>query len=96
MVDPTSEINKDLDVLFPKCDIELVLLDIWSFGEVHKIRKPVITATATTTTAIIPKNVVTALNVPVITENVLKTVPCSVPVKRITNTLLHYGSTNPT
>ena len=80
------KINKDLDVLLPKCDMELVLLDIWSFGEVHKIRKPEITTVATTTTVVIPKNVVTASNVPVITGNVLKTVPCSVSVKRIRNT----------
>ena len=77
------KINEDLDALLPKCDIELVLLDIWSFGEVHKIRKPTITATASTTTVVIPKNVVTPLNLPVITENALKTVPCSVSVKRI-------------
>ena len=77
------KINEDLDILLPKCDIELVLLDIWSFGEVHKIRKPTITATASTTTVVILKNVVTPLNVPVITENALKTVPCSVSVKRI-------------
>ena len=77
------KINEDLDALLPKCDIELVLLDIWSFGKVHKIRKPTITATASTTMVVIPKNVVTPLNVPVITENALKTVPCSVSVKRI-------------
>ena len=79
------KVNKDLDTLLPKCDIALVLLDIWSFGEVHKIRKPTITMTATTTTAVIPKNVATVSNVSVITGNVLKTVPCSVPVMRITN-----------
>ena len=77
------KINEDLDALLPKCDMELVLLDIWSFGEVRKIRKPMITATATTTMVVIPKNVVTPSNVSVITENALKTVPCSVSVKRI-------------
>ena len=75
--------NKDLDALLTKCDMELVLLDIWSFGEVHKIRKPTITATATTKTVVIPKNVATPLNMSVITGNALKTVPCRVPVKRI-------------
>ena len=34
------KVNEDLDKLLPKCDLELVLLDIWSFGEVRKIRKP--------------------------------------------------------
>ena len=63
--------------------MDLVLLDIWSFGEVHKIRKPIITTTTTTTMVVIPKNAVTASDVSVITGNVLKTVPCSVPVKRI-------------
>ena len=77
------KINEDLDALLPKCDMEFVLLDIWSFGEVHKIRKLMITATVTTTTVVIPKNVVTPSNVSVITGNALKTVPCSVPVKRI-------------
>ena len=77
------KINEDLDALLPKCDIELVLLDIWLFGEVHKIRKPTITATASTTTVVIPKNVVIPLNIPVITGNALKTLPCSVSVKRI-------------
>ena len=77
------KINKDLDALLPKCDMELVLLDIWSFGEVHKIRKPMITASASTMTVVIPKNVVTPSKVSVITGNALKTVPCSVSVKKI-------------
>ena len=77
------KINKDLDALLPKCDMELVLLDIWLFGEVHKIRKPTITATMSTTTVVIPKNAVTPSNISVITGNALKTVPCSVSVKRI-------------
>ena len=34
------KVNEDLTALLPKCDMELVLLDQWSFGEVHKIRKP--------------------------------------------------------
>ena len=38
------KINEDLDALLPRCDMELVLLDIWLFGKVHKIRKPTITA----------------------------------------------------
>ena len=29
-----------LDAVLPKCDLELVLLDCWTFGEVVKIRKP--------------------------------------------------------
>ena len=85
------KINEDLDALLPKCDMELVLLDFWSFGEVHKIRKPTITATASTTAVVIPKNVVAPSNVSVITGNTLKTVPCSVSVKRITS-----GASKPT
>ena len=77
------KINEDLDALLPKCDMELVLLDIWLFGEVQKIRKPTITATASTTTVVIPKNAITPLNISVITGNALKTTPCSVSVKRI-------------
>ena len=65
--------------------MELVLLDIWSFGEVHKIRKPTITASTSTTTVVIPKNVVTPSNVSVITGNALKTMPCSVSVKKISS-----------
>ena len=79
------KINKDLDALLSKCDMELVLLDIWLFGEVHKIRKPMITATASTTMVVIPKNVVTPSNETVITGNALKTLPCSVSVKRISS-----------
>ena len=79
------KVDKDLDILLPKCDIELVLLNIWSFGEVHKIRKPTITMPATTTTAVIPKNIATASTSSVITGNVPKTVPCIVPVKRVTD-----------
>ena len=66
--------------------MELALLDIWSFGKVHKIRKPALSVAASTSMAVIPKNVVTPSNVPVITGNVPKTVPCSIPVKRIRNT----------
>ena len=77
------KINENLDALLPKCDMELVLLDIWSFGKVQKIRKPAITATASTTMVVIPKNVVTPSNASVITGNALKTTPCSVSVKRI-------------
>ena len=79
------KINEDLDAMLPKCDMELVLLDIWSFGKVHKIRKPTITASASTTTVVIPKNVVTPSNVSVITGNALKTVPCSVSVKKMSS-----------
>ena len=80
------KINEDLDALLPKCDMELVLLDIWSFGEIHKIRKPELTSVASTGTVVIPKNVATTSNVPVTTGNVPKTIPCSVPVKRIRKT----------
>ena len=55
------------------------------FGEVNKIRKPTITASASTTTVVIPKNVVSPSNVSVITGNALKTVPCIVSVKKISS-----------
>ena len=79
------KVNEDLDKLLPKCDLELVLLDIWSFGEVRKIRKPKIVVTSTVTTPVIPKNVAPASDGTVITGNVPKTVPCSIAVKRISN-----------
>ena len=80
------KVNEDLDTLLPKCDMELILLDRWSFGEVHKIRKPHLTTTTTTMTDVITENVVaTGTMKPVITGNVQHTVPCSVTVKRITS-----------
>ena len=83
------KVNEDLDTLLLKCDMELVLLDRWSFGEVHKIRKPQLPATTTTTTDVITENVAGTMN-PVVTGNVKHTVPCSVTVKRVTS-----GTTNP-
>ena len=77
------KVNKDLDTVLPKCDMELVLLDRWSFGEVHKIRKPNLTTTTTTTTDVITKNVATGTMEPVITGNVKQTLPCSVSIKWI-------------
>ena len=80
------KVNEDLDMLLPKCDIELVLLDRWSFGEVHKIRKPQLTTTTTMSMDVITKNIVAAGTMkPVIIGNVQHTVPCSVTVKRITS-----------
>ena len=80
------KVNEDLDTLLPKCDMELVLLDRWSFGEVHKIRKPHLTTTTTMTMDVITENVVASgTKMPVITGNVQHTVPCSVSVKRITS-----------
>ena len=76
------KVNKDLDTLLPKCDMELVLLERWSFGEVHKIRKPQLPTTTTMSTDVITENAAGTME-PVITRNVQHTVPCSVTVKRI-------------
>ena len=78
------KVNKDLDMLLPKCDMGLVLLDRWSFGEVHKIRKPQLPATTTMTTDVITENVTGTMN-PVITRNVKHTVPGRVKVNPITS-----------
>ena len=83
------KVNDDLDTLLSKCDMELVLLDRWSFGEVHKIRKPQLPATTTTTTDVITEKVAGTMN-PVVTGNVKHTVPCSVTVKQIMS-----GTINP-
>ena len=48
-----------LDAVLPKCDLELVLPECWTFGEVVKIRRPDI-----------PKPVSTPVTTPVITTNV--------------------------
>ena len=79
------KVNEDLDALLPKCDMELVLLDRWSFGEVRKIRKPQLPDTTTTTTDVITENVTGTMN-PVITGNVKQSVPCKVKLTRITST----------
>ena len=79
------KVNKNLDTVLPKCDLELVLLDIWSFGEVHKIRKPKIPCVNHCHYYGYTKNVASVLGGSVITGNVPKTLPCSIPVKRISN-----------
>ena len=71
------KVNEDLNVLLPKCDMELVLLDQWSFGEVHKIRKPQLPAITSTKTDVITENVSGTMD-PVITRNVKPTAPCKV------------------
>ena len=68
------KVNEDLDTLLPKCDMELILLDRWSFGEVHKIRKPQLPAATTMMTDVTTKNVMGMMN-PVITGNVKHAVP---------------------
>ena len=74
-----------LDAVLPKCDLELVLLDCWSFGEVLKIRRPSI-----------PKPVSTPVSTPVMTtnvhrdnapfvipQNVVLTNPCEVSIEKL-------------
>ena len=58
-----------LEAVLPKCDLELVLLNCWTFGEVVKIRRPSI-----------PKPVSTPVSTPVITTNVCRdNVPVVIP-----------------
>ena len=78
------KVNEDLNALLPKCDMELVLLDQWSFGEVHKIRKPQLPAITSTKMDVITKNASGMMD-PVITGNVKPTAPCKVRVTRITS-----------
>ena len=78
------KVNEDLTALLPKCDMELVLLDQWSFGEVHKIRKPQLPAITSKKTDVITENVSGTMD-PVITGNVTPTAPCKVRVTRITS-----------
>ena len=77
------KVNKDLNVVLLKCDLELALLDMWSFGEVIKIRKLTVPAIMTTA-GVIPGNAGTRRPDPVVTENVTQAVPCEVPAYNIT------------
>ena len=70
-----------LDVILPKCDLELVLLDCWSFGEVLKIRRPSIQKTVST--PVIPTNV-NKDNAPlVIPQNVVLDNTCEVSIEKL-------------
>ena len=76
-----TKFNTKLGVILPKCDLELVLLDCWSFGEVVKIRRPNIPVTPSS--AIIPKNVMQDKTPAVIPQNVPVINPCKVSIERL-------------
>ena len=74
-----------LDAVLPKCDLELVLLDCWTFGEVLKIRRPSIPKPVSTpvSTPVITTNVHRD-NVPVvIPQNVALATPCEVSIEKL-------------
>ena len=75
-----TKFETKLGVILPKCDLELVLLDCWSFGEVLKISRPNIPATPSST--IIPKNVPQDKAPAVIPQNVPVINPCKVSIER--------------
>ena len=76
-----TKFDTKLDFILPKCDLELVLLDCWSFGEVVKIRRPNILATVST--PVIPTNVHQDKVPVVIPQNVPLTNPCEVSIERL-------------
>ena len=76
-----TKFDTKLGVMLPKCDLELVLLDCWSFGEVMKIRRPNIPATPSS--AIIPKNVPQDKAPVIIPQNVPVINPCKVTIERL-------------
>ena len=81
-----------LNVILPKCDLELVLLDCWSFGKVVKIRRPNIPVTPSSTG--IPKNVQQDKTPAVIPQNVVVINPCEVSIERLpTSSDTHTGKT---
>ena len=76
-----TKFDTKLSVILPKCDLELVLLDCWLFGEVVKIRRPNIPVTPSST--VIPKNVQQDKTPPVIPQNVVAINPCEVSIERL-------------
>ena len=71
--------DTSLDVILPKCDLELVLLDCWSFGEVVKIRRP--NPPPTLATPVVPQNVHQDNDPGVIPQNVSLVSPCRVSIE---------------
>ena len=76
-----TKFDTKLGIILPKCDLELVLLDCWSFGEVIKIRRPNIPVTPSS--AFIPKNVMQDKTPAVIPQNVPVINPCTVSIERL-------------
>ena len=76
-----TKFDTKLSAILPKCDLELVLLDCWSFGEVMTIRRPNIPATPSS--AVIPKNVQQDKTPAIIPQNVPAINPCKVSIERL-------------
>ena len=76
-----TKFDTKLSVILPKYDLELVLLDCWSFGKVVKIRRPNIPVTPSST--VIPKNVQQDKAPAVIPQNVVAINPCEVSIERL-------------
>ena len=87
-----TKFNTELSVILAKCDLELVLLDCWSFGEVVKIRRPNLPVTAPP--AVIPKNVQQEKPPVVIPQNVPSINPCKVSIERL-STSKDAGTSKP-
>ena len=78
----------NMSAILPKCDLELVLLDCWSFGEVVKIRCPVPAIptgkpSQKATPCVIPRNIHPEVKRDVITGNVHKINCCTVTMDRM-------------
>ena len=76
-----TKFDTKLSAILAKCDLELVLLYCWSFGEVAKIRRPNIPVTPLP--AVIPKNVQQEKTPAVIPQNVPEINPCKVSIERL-------------
>ena len=74
-----TKFDTKLSAILLKCDLELVLLDCWSFGKVVKIRRPNISVTPSS--AVIPKNVQQDQTPAVIPQNVEAIDPCEVSIE---------------
>ena len=74
-----TKFDTKLSTILLKCDLELVLLDCWSFGEVVKIRWPNISVTPSST--VILKNVQQDKTPAIIPQNVAAINPCEVSIE---------------
>ena len=76
-----TKFDTKLSAILPKCDLELELLDCWSFGEVIKIRR--LNIPGAPSSAVIPKNVQQDKTPAVIPQNVPAINPCKVSIERL-------------
>ena len=74
-----TKFDTKLSAILPKCDLELMLLDYWSFGEVVKIRRPNIPVTPLP--AVMPENVQQAETPAIIPQIVPAINPCKVSIE---------------